>query len=50
MNLDDPYPTFAQHPSLSNLVSLEVESICGENIPEIELSDLKKTQVRFMSK
>ena len=42
MNLDDPYPIFAQLPSLSNLISLEVESICGENIPEIELSDLKK--------
>ncbi|CAF1148241.1 unnamed protein product [Rotaria sordida] len=29
-------------PFLSNLVTLEIESICGDNIPEFELPNLKK--------
>ncbi|CAF2235733.1 unnamed protein product [Rotaria magnacalcarata] len=37
-----PHPLFAQLSSLSNLVSLEIESLCGENIPEFELPHLKK--------
>ncbi|CAF1952868.1 unnamed protein product [Rotaria magnacalcarata] len=37
-----PYPLFAQLSSLSNLVSLEIESLCGENIPEFKLPNLKK--------
>lgn len=35
------YPIFIQLPSLSNLVSLEIESICGENISKIDLPNLK---------
>ncbi|CAF1586063.1 unnamed protein product [Adineta steineri] len=42
MKTNSPYPLFSQLPSLSNLVSLEIESICGENIPEFELPNLKK--------
>jgi hypothetical protein len=45
MKLDDSYPIFVHLTSLSNVVSLEIESICGENIPEIE-----KTEVQFMLK
>ncbi|CAF3294033.1 unnamed protein product [Rotaria socialis] len=36
------YPLFAQLSSLSNLVSLEIESLCRENIPEFKLPNLKK--------
>ena len=37
-----PYPLFTQLPSLSNLVSLEIEPLCGHNILEVELPNLKK--------
>ncbi|CAF2741970.1 unnamed protein product [Rotaria sp. Silwood2] len=37
-----PCPLFTQLPCLSNLVSLEIESLCGDNIPEFELPNLKK--------
>ena len=36
------YPIFIQLASLVNLVSLEIETICGTNIPEIALPNLKK--------
>ncbi|CAF3662494.1 unnamed protein product [Rotaria sp. Silwood1] len=42
MQSNHSYPLFPQLPSLSNLVSLEIESVCGENIPEFELPTLKK--------
>lgn len=37
-----PCPLFSQLASLSNLVSLELESLCGNNIPEFELPNLKE--------
>jgi hypothetical protein len=39
---DKPYSLLSQLPSLSNLVSLEVKPLCGNNIPEFELPNLKK--------
>lgn len=35
-------PIFTQLPSLVNLVSLEIKSVCEANIPEIDLPNLKK--------
>jgi hypothetical protein len=40
------YPLFAQLPSLSNLASLQIESLCGDDIPEFELPNLKKLTLR----
>ncbi len=39
---DKPYSLLSQLPSLPNLVSLEIEPLCGKNIPEFELPNLKK--------
>lgn len=36
------YPLLSQLPFLTNLVSLEIESICGNNISEFDLPKLKK--------
>ncbi|UJR17807.1 hypothetical protein I4U23_004706 [Adineta vaga] len=36
------YPLFTQLSSLSSLVSLQIESLCGQNIPEFDLPNLKR--------
>lgn len=42
MDPEFSYSIFTQLPFLSNLVSLELESLYADNIPELELPNLKK--------